>query len=101
MSNPIGDTERSKLGEVTVIENQNEMRGLLAETFKHMGMPTREVPDVSWIAVVRVSLTSRVDYGCSNAAFEHTWPLGSCSMPVKLAHRAWLDTACDARDPLS
>ena len=92
MSNPISDTERSKFGEVTVIENQNEMRGLVAETFQHMGMPTREVPDVAWIEVVRFSLTGRVDHGCSNAAFENKCPLGSCSMPVKLAHRAWLDT---------
>ena len=69
MPDPISDTERAELREITVVKDQNEMSRIVAETLKHVGMATRKVPDVAWFEVVRLGLTSRINDCCTNMAF--------------------------------
>ena len=90
MADPIGDTKRGELGEITIVKNQNEIRWLVAEAFEHVGVTAWKVPDVARIKVVRFSLSSRVDDGGAYATFQHECPFRSGCMPVKLAHHARL-----------
>jgi hypothetical protein len=98
MSYPIGDTERAKLGEIAVIEDQNEMRRLIAETFEHMGMSPRKVPNISGFKIVRLGLPRGVDHCRANTAFDDESPLGCSRMPMKFAHHARLQLHRDARN---
>src|SRR5437868_5465614 len=100
VADPIGDTERAELGEITIIENQNELCRLVAKTFEHVRMTARKVPDVARIKVVRFSLSSRVDHRGAYATFQHERPFRSGCMPVKLAHDAGLKLHRHARDSL-
>jgi hypothetical protein len=44
---PVGDAERPKLGEVAVIEDENEVAGLVAQRLDDMAAAAREIPDVA------------------------------------------------------
>src|SRR5947207_7947512 len=74
------------------------MRGFIAETFEHVRVPTRKVPDVAGIKVVCLSLPGRVDDRCAHTSSDHERPLGGSGVPVKLAHHTRLKLHRDACD---
>ena len=91
MSDPVRNAKRAELGEIAVIEDQDEMRRLVAETLEHMGVAARKVPNVARCKIIRFSLTRWVNHCRTNAAFEDECPLGCSRVPVKLAHYAGLE----------
>ena len=98
MADPIGDAERAELGEITVVENQNEMRRFIAEAFKHVSVAARKIPDVARIKVVRLGLSGRVDHGGAHTTFQDERPFRSGCVPVKLTHDAGFKLHRYARD---
>ena len=86
MSNPVGNTERAKLGEITVVKDQNEMGRFVAEALEHVGVTAWKVPEIAWFEVIRLRLTGRVNHCCANAAFENERPFRCSRVPVKFAH---------------
>ena len=57
MANPIGDAERAELGEITVVEDQDELGRSSPKALEHMAMPAREVPNVARLEIVGLSLS--------------------------------------------
>ena len=99
MTDPIGDAEGAELGEITVVENQNEMRRFIAEALEHVRVAARKVPDVARLKVVRLRLPCRVDHGGAHASFQDERPFRSGCVPVKLPHHAGLKLHRHASDP--
>ena len=99
MANPIGNAERAEFGEITVVENQNEMCWLVAEAFQHVRVTAWKVPDVTRIEVVRFALPGRIDHSGAHTTFQDERPLGSRCVPVKLAHHTRLQLHRHASDP--
>src|SRR5207237_44004 len=95
-----GYTKGTELGKITVVENQNEMRRLVAEAFEHVRMATRKVPDVARIKVVGFGLSSRVDHRGAHTPFQDERPFRSGCVPVKLAYNAGLKLHRYAGDSL-
>ena len=100
MADPVGDAEGAELGEVAVVEDQDEVAGLVAEALQHVAVAAREVPDVAGLEVVGLGEAAWVDDGGADAALENERPLGGGGVPVQLAHRAGLEPHRDAGDPL-
>src|SRR5205823_294973 len=61
MSQPIGNAEGAELGEISVIENQNEVTRLFAEASERVCVTAREVPDVARIEIVDLGSAGRID----------------------------------------
>jgi hypothetical protein len=99
MPDPVGNAERAELGEIAVIENENEMRRLVAETFEHMGMPAWKVPNIAWRKIVCFRLPRWINYRRPNTTFQHQCPFGCSGVPVKFAHCARFKLHRHARDP--
>jgi len=95
---PIGDAERTELGEITVIENQNEMSRLVAKTFEHMRVATGKIPDIPRRKIVRFGLAGRIDDCRAYTSSDDKGPLRCGRVPVKLAHYARLKLHRHARD---
>src|SRR6266403_684651 len=100
VADPIGDAERAELGEITVVENQNEMCRSVPEAFEHVSVPARKIPNVARIKVVRLRLSRRIDHGGAHTTFQHKRPFRSRCVPVQLAHHARLELHRHASDPL-
>src|SRR5205085_11102277 len=100
VADPIGDTKRAELGEITVIENQNELCRLIAEAFEDVRVAAWKVPDVARIKVVRLGLSSRVDHRGAHTTFQYERPFRRGCVPVELAHDAGLKLHRYARDSL-
>ncbi len=60
MAEPVGDAERAELGKVAVVEDQNEVAGLVAQAGKRVGMTAGKVPDIAGIEVVDFRATERI-----------------------------------------
>ena len=52
MADPVGDAEGAELREIAVVEDQDEMRGLVSQAFEHVAVAAGEVPDVAGLEVV-------------------------------------------------
>src|SRR5262245_14569720 len=88
MADPIGNAERAKFGEITVVENQDKMCGFIPEAFEHVGVATRKIPDIARIKIVRLRLSGRIYYSCAYTALQYKCPFRSRCVPVQLAHHA-------------
>src|SRR6266705_4573984 len=91
VTDPVGNTECAEFREVAVIENQNEMCQLIAETFEHVSVAAWKVPDVSRCKFVRFSFPRGVDHRGAHSAFGDERPFGSVRMPMKFAHQPVLE----------
>ena len=100
MSDPVGDAKGAEFGEVAVVEDQDEVTGLVAETLQHVAVAARKVPDVAGIEIVGLGEAAWIDDGGADAALENERPLRRGGVPVQLAHRAGLKPHRDAGDPL-
>ena len=100
MSDPVGDAEGAEFGEVAVVEDQDEVTGLVAEALQHVAVAAREVPDVAGVEIVGLGEAAWVDDGGADAALKNERPFGRGGVPVQFAHRAGLKPHRDAGDPL-
>jgi hypothetical protein len=91
---PIGDRERAELGEVAVVEHEDEGAAAF-ETLDRMAVAARKVPHIARPKVDDLRLVLRIDRGDACAALDHISPLGSIGVPVQLAHRAGLERHVD------
>ena len=101
MPDPVGDAEGAEFGEVAVVEDQDEVTGLVAEALQHVAVAAREVPDVAGVEIVGLgeAACGSIDGG-ADAALENERPFGRGGVPVQFAHRAGLEPHRDAGDPL-
>jgi hypothetical protein len=88
MSDPVGDAEGAEFGEVAVVEDQDEVTRLVADTLQHVAVAAREVPDVAGFEIVGLGKAAWVDDGGADAALENKRPFGRGGVPVQFAHRA-------------
>src|SRR6185437_11270910 len=100
VSKPIGDAEGGKLGEIAVIEDQNEVTGFMAETLNRVAVAARKIPNVARIEIVRFRVSCRVDDRRATASLNDESPFRSRGVPVQLAHRARFQTHRHAGDAL-
>ncbi len=92
VADPVGDAEGAELREVAVIEDQDEVRRLVAQAFELVTVAAREIPHVARLEVVRLRIPLRVDDRRPGPSLDHERPLGRGGVPVKLAHDARLET---------
>ena len=52
VADPVGDAEGAELGEVAVVEDQDEVARLVAEAFEHVAVAAGKIPDVAGLEVV-------------------------------------------------
>ena len=98
VADPIGNAEGAELGEITVVENENEMCRFIPEAFEHVSVATRKIPNVARIKVVRLRLPGRIDHSGAHTSFQDERPFRSGRMPVQLAHHAGFKLHRYARD---
>ena len=98
MSDPVGDAEGAEFGEVAVVEDQDEMTGLVTEALQHVAVAARKVPDVAGVEIVGFGEAAWIDDGGADAALENERPFGRGGVPVQLAHHAGFKLHRYARD---
>ena len=47
VADPVGDAEGAELREIAVVEDQDEVRRLVAQALEHVTVAAREIPDVA------------------------------------------------------
>jgi len=100
MSDPVGNAEGAEFGEVAVVEDQDEVTGLVAQTLQHVAVAARKIPDVAGVEIVGLGEAAWINHGGADAALENERPFRRGGVPVQLAHRAGLKPHRDAGDPL-
>ena len=85
VADPVGDAERAELREVAVVEDQDEVRRLVAQAFEHVAVAAREIPDVARLEVVRLGLP------CGSMTVVRTCP------SMTNAHSAAVACQCSSR----
>ena len=100
VAQPVGDTEGAELGEISVVENQDEMTRLFAEAGERVCMTAREIPDIAGIEVVDLGAAGRIDDRGADAPLEDKSPFRRRRVPVQLARDARLKPHRHAGDSL-
>ena len=100
MPEPVGDAEGTELGEISVVENQDEMAWLVADPRQRVGVTTREIPDIAGIEVVDLGAAVRIDHRGAHAPLVHKRPLCRGWVPVQCTRDARLEPHRYAGDPL-
>jgi hypothetical protein len=59
VGHPVGNAEGAELGEVAVVEDQDEVAWLVAQALEHVAVAAREKPHVPRVEVVRLGITPR------------------------------------------
>ena len=88
MPDPVGDAERAELGEVAVVEDQDEVARLVAQALEHVAVAARKVPDVARLEVVGFGGSAGRNHRGANATTSDKGPFGGGGVPVQFAHRA-------------
>ena len=86
VAHPVGDAERAELGEVAIVENQNEMRRLVAEAFEHVAVTAREIPNVARLEIVSLGIAAGPEDRGPHPARDHERPFGRRCVPMQFAH---------------
>ncbi len=97
---PVGDAERAELGEMPVVEDQQEMARAGSQALQNVAVAAREIPGIADAEIGDVGLAFGRDDGGAAAAFDHVGPLGGERMPVQLADGAGVEAHGDAGDAL-
>jgi hypothetical protein len=63
MGDPVGDAERSELGEIAIVEDKDEQAILRSEPLDRVTEPAREIPDIAGAEVGDLRTVFRVDGG--------------------------------------
>jgi hypothetical protein len=91
VANPVGEEEGRVFGEIAVVEDEEELGAVGAETLERVGMARWEVPQVALFEIVDEATALGVEGGDADSAFEHVRPLGLL-VPMKLADDAFVQT---------
>ena len=97
-TDPVADAERAELGEVAVVENEEEMAGLVAERFDDVAVATREIPEVAGTEIVGLRMAGRIDHRGADQSFGDKPPLRRRGVPMQFAHHAGLQPHGNAGD---
>ena len=89
VADPVGDAERAELGEVAVVEDQDEVGRLVAQAAEHVAVAAGEVPDVARLEVVGLGVALRIDDRRAHAAVDRRTPI----------RRRWRASAARASRP--
>ena len=95
VAEPVGDREGAELGEIAVVEHEEEGAGAGADALDRMAMAAREVPDVARAEIDDLALAVRIDGGDAAIALDHIGPFGGIGVPVQLAQSAGLERHVD------
>src|SRR5271167_673577 len=99
MADPVRDAEGTKLREVAVVENQNEVARLVAQRLDDMTMTARKIPDVARPKIIRLGTALRIDNGGAHRTLGDKRPLRGGGVPVQFAHDARLHAHRNSCDP--
>jgi hypothetical protein len=72
---------------IPLIEDQDEVRGLVPEAFEHISMTARKEPDIAGFEVVCFGMPVGFNDRHANSFFDDKPPFGRRGVPVKLSHR--------------
>ena len=97
---PVGDGERAELGEIAIVEDQDEVTRLVAQALQHVAVAARKIPDVAGIEIVGLGCALRIDHRGAHASLQHEGPFRGGGVPVQFAHRAGLELHGDAGNAL-
>ncbi len=97
---PVGDAESAELGEMPVVEDQQEMARAGPQVLQNVAVAAREIPGIAHTEIGDVGLPFRSDHGSAAAALDHVGPLRGERMPVQLADRARVQPHGNAGDAL-
>ena len=90
MSEPVSNAESAELGEIAVVENQDEMTRCVAETGQRVRKTARKIPDIAGIEVVDLRTAKRVERRGAHTPFHDKGPFGRGRVPVQLTRHARL-----------
>src|SRR5271165_1295093 len=90
VGNPIRNTKRAELGEVSAVESQQEVALARPEALQSVTMATREIPRVARNEFRDLRLPVRRNHGRAAAALDDVSPFRRQRVPVQLADRARL-----------
>jgi hypothetical protein len=96
VAEPVGDRERAELGEVAVVEHEDEGAGAGTEALDGVAVAARKIPDVAHGEIGDLGLVLRINGRDAAAPFDHIGPFGGVGVPVKLAKRSGLKRHVDA-----
>jgi hypothetical protein len=92
--NPVGEQEGGVLGEVAVVEDEEEFGTVRAQALQRVGVARWEVPQVALLKVIDKATALGVERGDADLAFKDVGPLGFL-VPMKLADDAFVKTHVD------
>ena len=96
---PVAEEEGIVLVELAVVEHQQELGAIRAETLDRVGNTRGEIPEVADADIVDEVSPLRIDRGDSRRPIKHIGPLGGL-VPMQLAHAAGIQTHVHAGDVL-
>jgi hypothetical protein len=99
MADPVSDAKGGKLGEVTVIKDEDEVTLLITDSLNGMGVAARKEPDVAR-TVVDLTVAVRIEERDPAPAGNHIGPLGGSGVPVQLAQPTGHEAHRNSSDPL-
>src|SRR5258708_18840708 len=76
------------------------MARLISQTCKRVAMSLREIPDIAYLELVRLSLTVRRDHRRTHVTFQHISPFRGDSVPVQFAEATRIQPHRDAGNAL-
>ncbi len=100
VAEPVADAERAKFGEVAVVEDQDEVRRLVAQAAEDVTVTAREIPNVARLEVVGLGVAVRIDGRRADAPRDDERPFGRRGVPMEFAHDAGFERHRHAGDAL-
>src|SRR5690349_3481297 len=91
MPDPVRDAEGAELGEIAVVEDQDEFARARPDALDRMSMPAWEVPDVAFAEIDDLALPLRIDRRDATIALDHIGPFGGIGVPVQFAQPARIE----------
>jgi len=94
MSKPVSEEEGRVFGEMTVIENEQELCSIWCQTLKRVRMASWEVPQVTLLEVTYKVATLLVEGGDSDFAFKNVGPF-CLNVPMEFTDDTCIETHID------
>jgi hypothetical protein len=89
------------LGERAVIERQDKVAGLVANSLDRMAMSFGEVPQIAGLEIVDLASPRRLKDHSLAAPVNHIGPFGRYGVPVQFARSPGVEKHMHARNPLA
>src|ERR1700692_3163877 len=85
MGKPVGNAESAELGEISVVEYENERTISRTEPLDRVAVPARKIPYVAAAEIGGFGTVLRIDDGDAAASVEDIPPFGRIGVPVQFA----------------